>query len=184
VSVGGNTVLFEEGNRPSYLGHLNNFWQLSPSTFFELGATAVYGDNPDENLKTWLYGVDARLKWTPPGRELYRSFTLQGEWFGARKRREDLGGVRSGWYVDADVQPGRQWHVGARYDRVEPLEPFASDPVWAIVPRVTWRQSEWVYIRAEWQHFGGAVEATGEDTTDRFLVQVVWAMGPHKHESY
>ena len=45
---------------------------------------------------------------------------------------------------------------------------------------VTWWQSEFVYLRL--QAFRNDLESTGP--VDNLTLQVVWALGPHKHETY
>src|SRR5712691_2137956 len=42
--------LFGSSGRPTYLIHLLNFWQLTRSTYAQLGGTALYGTNPDSSL--------------------------------------------------------------------------------------------------------------------------------------
>ncbi|HVH08724.1 MAG TPA: hypothetical protein VM736_02920, partial [Gemmatimonadales bacterium] len=42
--------LFGGSGRPTYLVHLLNFWQLTPSTYVQLGGTGLYGTNPDSSL--------------------------------------------------------------------------------------------------------------------------------------
>ncbi|MEE8486697.1 MAG: hypothetical protein V3S56_00915 [Gemmatimonadota bacterium] len=184
VTVGGNEILFDGGNRPSFLGHLNNFWQLGSASFFQLGLTGLYGQNPDEDLVSRVFGADARFTWRPPGRELYRSFTLRGEVYGARQHVDGIGDTRWGWYLGAEYQLGRSWFAGARYDRVEPLDGPTDSHDWQFVPSLSWYESEWVHLRAEWQHLSSAIDDGSRNASDLFLVQVVWAVGPHKHESY
>lgn len=184
ATVGGNEVMFEESNRASFLGHLNNFWQISPSTFLQVGVTGLYGENPDSSLVSRVGGADVRFTWRPPGRELYRSFTLRGEVYGAQQKVAGIGQTRWGGYVGAEYQLGRSWLAGARFDWVEPLDGPDGTHDWQLVPSVSWWQSEWVHLRAEWRHLSRAVEAAPRDTSDQFVVQVVWAVGPHKHESY
>ena len=50
-----------------------------------------------------------------------------------------------------------------------------------LVPYLTWWQSEFVRIRAELQRLE---EDLHEGADHRFLLQVTWAAGPHKHETY
>ena len=184
VTVAANEVMFDGGNRPSFLGHLNNFWQLSSASFVQIGFTGLYGQNPDESLVSGVVGADARFSWRPPGRELYQSFTLAGEVYAASKRVNGTGDTRWGWYLGAQYQFGRSWFVGARYDWVEPLDRPADPNDWQFVPSLSWYQSEWVHLRAEWRHLSSALDDGTRDASDLFLVQVVWAVGPHKHESY
>jgi hypothetical protein len=181
--LGTNDVLFENGNRVSLLGHLNNFWQINRSTYMQLGMTALYGENPDSSLATGVAGIDLRLTWRPPEKALYRSFTLRGEAFGVRKRIAGTGDTRFGGYIGATYQASRRIHLGGRFDYVELLA-IPDESEWAIVPQVTWWQSEWVFLRAEWQHTSLPTLDNGRETTDRFVIQVVWSIGPHKHWNY
>ena len=73
----------------------------------------------------------------------------------------------------------RRWVVGGRYDWVEaPRGP--SDTEWRLTPSITWWQSEFVYLRLEGEHRHTDLEGTRNLLT----LQAVWAMGPHKHETY
>ncbi len=183
ATVGSNEVIFAEGNRPSFLFHINNFWQLNPATYFQLGGTALWGRNPGEDLEASVYGADARVTWRPEGRSLYRSFTLRGEAFGARQAFGGEGNRRWGGYLSGTFQRSMRTYLGARIDWVEPLE-GPRDPFWAIVPNITVWQSEWVFLRAEWQHLS-VPSLEGDRTRENlFAFQVVWSLGPHKHETY
>jgi hypothetical protein len=181
VTLGNNEGLFDGGNRPAYLVHLNNFWQLSRSTYAQVGVTGVYGTNPDTALKTTLGGVDARLTWRPPARALYREWTLRGELFALRKERSGTGETRLGGYVGTTYKLGQRWIAGARYDYAEaPEGPNAI--VRQVVPSLTWWQSEWVFLRAEYtrRFTDGGLGLP----KNQLIVQAVWAIGPHKHETY
>src|SRR3989441_10792071 len=68
--------LFGNAGRPTYLVHLLNFWQLSRSTYAQLGGTALYGTDPDSSLRTKVGGLEFRLTWRPPAEALYREWTL------------------------------------------------------------------------------------------------------------
>jgi len=179
VAVGNNDGLFDGGNRLSYLAHLNNFWQLSPATFFQVGGTALYGENPDVGLYTTTVGTDWRFTWRPPERALYREFTIRGEAIAVKRAGPVSDGWRWGGFVGAQYRLGRRWIAGLRYDYVqEPEGPIT--PTWALVPSLTYWQSEWVYARVEFQHLEGrAIERTRS-----LLLQIVWSFGPHKHETY
>ena len=179
VTAGSNDVLFEGGNRPAYLLHVNNFWQLSRSTYMQIGATGVYGTNPDTALKTTMGGVDFRFTWRPPAQALYRDWTLRGEVFGLKKERAGAGDTRLGGYVGTTYRLGQRWIAGVRYDYVETPE-GPNEITHQIVPTLTWWQSEWVFLRAE---FTRRLSPVGADR-NRLLVQAVWAIGPHKHETY
>ncbi|MFQ5704571.1 MAG: hypothetical protein ACE5HT_11175 [Gemmatimonadales bacterium] len=181
VTLADNEALFDDGRRLSYMGHLNNFWQLSRSTYLQVGGTALYGRNPDSNIATRVLGTDFRVTWRPPEKALYRSATVRGELYAARKRVSDVGSARYGGYLGTDYQAGRRFYFGGRFDYVEPLE--SPGHIWGLAPHITWWQSEWVYLRAEWKHLSRP-DLLGRTDNDRFVFQIVWAMGPHKHESY
>ena len=70
--------------------------------------------------------------------------------------------------------------LGLRLDGVEnPDDPdlFA----WSVVPYVTWWQSEYVRLRGELRHTQDDALA---DPVNEVLLQLTWAAGPHKHETY
>jgi hypothetical protein len=182
VTLANNETLFGGGRRLSVLGHVNNFWQLTRATYLQLGATALYGENPDSALATRVLGGDVRLTWRPPERALYRSFTVRGEAFAVRRRVAGQGRTRFGGYVGAEVQLSRQAQVGARFDRVERLDGLARVSQGSLY--LTWWQSEWVFLRTEWQHATSPGSGTVGGDTDRIVLQVVWSIGPHKHEVY
>ncbi len=183
ATLANNEVLYDGGRRLAGLGHLNIFWQLSPALFFQLGGTVLGGANPDSSLTSTVFGGDFRLTWRPPARALYHSFTLRGE--GYVNRRSVAAGTTSysGAYVDALYQLSRRLTAGARFDYVEPLA-APGEHTWAVVPTLQWWQSEWVYLRLEWQHQRDALGGGAFGNRDKILIQTVWAIGPHKHETY
>lgn len=183
VTQGSDEVLFDSGNRVSYLGHINNFWQVNESTYFQIGATGVWGENPDVELESTVLAGDFRVSWVPPGRSLHRSFTLRGEIFAVDQTIAGEGDTRLGGYVSMVTKMGQRWNTGGRVDWVEPLL-GPDDPIWAIVPQITYWQSEWVYLRGE-VGFESIPQLNGDrETQTRFGIQVVWSLGPHKHETY
>ena len=178
VTVGSNEGLFDDGTAPAFLGHLNTFWQLTPAVYAQAGATFVRGTNPDVNLETTLWGADFRLTWRPPARALYREWTLRGELYSLRKETSGVGDARLGAYVGTTYKLGRRWIAGVRADYVE-APTGAPDITRQIIPSLTWWQSEWVFLRAEWRHLRAAGAGTNQ-----LALQAVWSIGPHKHETY
>ena len=49
-----------------------------------------------------------------------------------------------------------------------------------LIPSLTLWESEWVYLRAQYT-YARTVDAR---TTNQIALQAVWAVGPHKHETY
>ena len=178
VTRGDNEGLFEGGDRPAILIHLNNFWQLGRATYMQIGASGVYGTNPDTGLTTRLNALDFRFTWRPPARAKYREWTVRGELFALEKERAGAGEVRYGWYIGTTYKLSQRWVGGVRYDYVEaPEGPFAV--VRGVSPSLTFWQSEWVKLHAEWQYLREAGVAR-----NRIALQAVWAIGPHKHELF
>src|SRR5216684_588023 len=170
--------LFGGSARPTYLVHLLNFWQLTRSTYTQLGGTALYGTNPDSSLRTKVGGIDFRFTWRPPAEALYREWTLRGELYALRKEYAGAGTTRLGWYAGTTYKLGQRWIAGARYDYVE--DPFSGVITRQVIPSLTLWQSEWVELRAQYTW----AKTAALNTTNQFALQAVWAIGPHKHETY
>lgn len=183
VTQGSNPILFDSGNRLSYLGHINNFWQVSEATYFQFGATALWGENPDKELESRVLAGDFRVSWVPPGRALHRSFTLRAEVFGVEQTVAGEGDLRLGGYLSMVAKVNQRWNMGGRLDWVEPLVE-SEKSIWAIVPQITYWQSEWVFLRGEAGVEFLPLPSGDRDTRARFGLQVVWSLGPHKHETY
>jgi hypothetical protein len=175
---GSDAELFGGGGRPTFLGHVLNFWQLGGSTYMQLGATALYGTNPDSALRTTVGGLDFRLTWRPPLRALYHEWTLRAELLALKKEVGGSGATRVGGYVSTTYKLNQRFIAGARYDYVE--SPDFGGITRQIVPSLTLWQSEWVFLRAQyqWQKVASAT------ATHQLALQAVWAIGPHKHETY
>jgi hypothetical protein len=170
--------LFGGGGRPSYLAHLLNFWQLNRSTYMQIGGSALYGTNPDSALRTRVGGLDFRMTWRPPAAALYREWTLRSEVLAFRKQTAGIGPTRLGGYVSTTYKLGQRWIAGVRYDYVE--SPEFGEITRQLIPSLTLWQSEWVFLRGQyrWEKVANAT------ATSQIALQAVWAIGPHKHETY
>lgn len=171
--------LYAGGRQPTALFRLQNFWQLNRSTYTQLGFTATGGNNDDVDLRSRLLGLDFRLTYRPPEAGTRREITLRAE--GYRLHATDLGTTtnRYGTFVDLNAKLTRRWVLGTRYDWVEAPR-GAADTEWRITPSITWWESEFVFLRLEGEHR----HADLEGTHNMLSLQAVWAMGPHKHETY
>ncbi len=177
-----NEVLFGEAHTLSYLGHMNAFWQLSPSTDLELGLSALFGDyqDVDGRYDNRLFGVEMAFNWAPPQQSLYRGIVVRGGVM--LSDPEAVRGLRgeSAWGIWslAEIKLSQQWVAGGRYDWVEnPEDP--SESAWLASPTLTYWQSEYVRLRAEYDILGNPGK-----TTRQFTLRITFAMGPHKHETY
>src|SRR3989442_370396 len=170
--------LFGGAGRPTYLAHLLNFWQLSRSSYVQVGRTALYGTDPDSSLRTKVGGLEFRLTWRPPAEALYREWTLRAELFALKKEYAGAGPTRLGGYASSTYKLGQRWIAGLRYDYVE--APGSGVITRQLVPALTLWESEWVMLRAQYR-WEKVAAASG---THQVAFQAVWAIGPHKHEIY
>jgi hypothetical protein len=181
-----NEALFGESGRPSVLGHLNAFWILSSSMDLDLGLTWVNGSFEDETtlIDRKLLGAEMALTWRPPARARYRGVTWRGGVMVLDGLAPESSAVTAdralGVWGAIETRIAESWLVGARADRTEsPVDP--DETAWLVSPTLTWWQSEYVRLRLEYDLLGRSASAT---TEGRVLLQVSFAMGPHKHESY
>ena len=172
-----DSELFGNSGRPTYLVHLLNFWQLGHATYMQIGGTALYGTDPDSALRTKVGGVEFRLTWRPPLRAMYHELTVRGELLAIQKEVAGVGATRLGDYLSFTYKLNQRFILGARYDYVESPD---SGIIRAIVPSLTMWQSEWVFLRAQYQ-WRRVTNATADH---QLALQAVWAIGPHKHETY
>jgi hypothetical protein len=192
VSIGGGThevtlqattsesdPLYAGGRQPTFLGRLQNFWQLSRATYAQVGFTATGGNNSDASLRSRLVGLDFRLTYRPPEAATRRDITFRAE--GYRLHASELDAItnRYGLFLDLQARTSRRWILGARYDWVEAPRGL-EDTEWRITPAITWWQSEFVYLRLQGEHRHSET-AGGQNLVS---LQAVWSMGPHKHETY
>src|SRR3989475_3177428 len=170
--------LFGGAGRPTYLAHLLNFWQLGRSSYVQVGGTALYGTDPDSSLRTTVGGLEFRFTWRPPQRALYREWTVRGELYALRHELAGTGPTRLRGYVSTTYKLGQRWIAGLRYHYVE--QPDGSRVVRQLIPSLTLWESEWVYLRAQYTYARTGSAAT----SNQIALQAVWAVGPHKHETY
>jgi hypothetical protein len=170
--------LFAEGRQPTVLGRLQNFWQLSRSTYLQLGVTGLAGNNSDAELRSRLLGADLRFTYRPPNEATRRDLTLRLEGYRLHATEQDEVTDRYGGFADVQFRASRRWVLGTRVDYVEaPRGTYADE--WEIAPTITWWQSEFVYLRLQ----GERNRSLGL-SRNTLSLQVVWAMGPHKHETF
>ena len=188
-----NEVLFGESARASVLGHLNAFYQLSRSTDLDLGLSWLNGsfEKEDAFLDRNLYGLETAFTWRPPQSGGYRGLVVRA---GAMmldglpphehdEEPAEEGTERdraSGFWSLAELRLSERWYVGGRFDWTEsPDDPEMT--AWLVSPTVSWWQSEFVRIRLEYDLLRRSVL---DEEDGRLWLQVTFAMGPHKHETY
>jgi len=179
---------------PSVLGHFKNYWDLTSNTYLELGFTGMIGKNNlkgydtnnklilDDTRITTLGGVDLTLFWQPANQALYKSFLWRTELYYANKELLNSRIKTWGGYSYIEYKFAEQWQVGTRFDYTQPFEINNSSRYsYQIVPYITWWQSHWVRMRLQYNYLNGT-DIT--DPVSTLRLQMVWAVGPHKHDRY
>jgi len=185
---------------PSVLLRLKSYYDLTESTYLEVGLTGMVGWNNKRGVKdeatgeltdeawreTWLWGADWTLMWEPVNQAKYRNLVLRGELYGVRGAPDPGGGEDKvqtlGLYQYIQAKVSQSFELGARFDWAMP---FAVDNsgrhTFGLQPYVTWWQSPWVRARLLYAWTTGD-ELSMDD--HRLLLQITFAAGPHKHERY
>lgn len=170
--------LFDGGTEIAWLSRLQSFFDLGASGFFQVGVNGLVGENDEVGLDSRLFSVDLFYRWTPAGRSLYRDLGLKAEWYFAEQDFPGDDRSGNGGYVQANYRFDRRWVAGLRADYVDS---FGDAPkVFQLVPAVTWWQSEWVRLRLQYN----LLKPEEREASHTFLLQTVWSVGPHKHETY
>jgi hypothetical protein len=189
VTATSSEHLFGEADGVTVLGHVNGFWQLTPAVDLDLGASWVGSRYEDEaqDFSRNLYGLEMSLTWAPPEASRYRGLNVRGGVMlldGLVAPEVPDPGVEPatsavGFWSMAELRFSRSWRAGGRFEWAEdPAGPDES--AWLAGPTLTWWQSEFVRVRAEYDLVGHS----RLDDRGRFYLQITFAMGPHKHESY
>jgi len=161
------------------LGRLKTFWQLTRSSYIQAGFTALGANDAEQSRSNRVYGADLRFTFRPPRSGARRDLTLRAEGYRFRSSQDGDITNRYGFFAGAAFRVDRRWVLGARYDWAESPR-GVTDARWAVTPTVTWWQSESVYLRLEARHENG----DQMDSRSQIGLQIVWALGPHKHETY
>jgi hypothetical protein len=169
---------------PAALARLRNYWDLSESTYFELGLSGMWGTNnaTGETWRdTWVGGLDLNFAWAPAQQLRYRGLAWRSEIYLVEKELPRARLQAIGGYSYLDLRLSDSWVIGLRGDLTQPFELDNKGRWdWGFSPYVTWSQSEWVKLRLQGTHLR---HAGGEDETV-LMLQAVMAAGPHKHDKY
>jgi hypothetical protein len=161
------------------LGKLKNYWDLGAATYLEWGLSGASG-RAGGGFGSEVLGSDLTVHWQPPSRAKYREITWRSE--ALRSKRDDPSGLaHEAWggysYIEGLVR--ENLYLGLRYDQVEdPLLPELQTSGW--FPYLSWWQSEYARSRAQY----GLTQGPDGDNDDELTLQITWAAGPHKHETY
>ncbi len=193
ITNGQNKQLFAGStfSFPSVLAHLKNYYDINRNTYLELGLTGMYGKNkvyvsnllPEFESRTILGGADLSLSWEPVNQSLYHSFVWRSELYYANKEISQSSKITAlGGYSYLEYRFNEWWQAGFRFDYTQPFEQNNSDKeMHQFVPYITWWQSHWVRLRLQYNYLDGNVY---DKPTGTLRLQMVFAVGPHKHDRY
>lgn len=211
VVDGDNELLFagEHYSVPAAMLHLKNYYDLSGSTYLELGLTGMFGFNNKRGFtgedndggalsdepwrRTLLGGADLTLYWSPLQEAKYSSFTWRSELYYASKELPEGSAehFRRSWGVYSYIQHqlSARWFWGVRWDTALPTERESDRAAWDVVPYLTFWQSEFVYFRLELSRgeripYPAPEGGLPHRVDNRVVLQIDFAAGPHKHEKY
>ncbi|HMV45156.1 MAG TPA: hypothetical protein PKD50_21690, partial [Leptospiraceae bacterium] len=150
-------------NNPMFYAHLKNFYYFGNNWGSQFGFTGIRYE-PDQNTRTVRsqYGIDIVVKWN---RSFLRSFMFMAEFwlretefpYERLKNNKPEMDRQLGYYAFVDYQYHQQWHVGFRYDyfSVSSLRDKygyrAPNAEIAYTPQITFKPSEFSYIRASFE---------------------------------
>jgi|GEM_PF-852569 len=187
--------------RPAWLAYINNYYDLSDSTFLEFGASTLWGlAEREPRLRHRIWNAFIRFNWTPPERAKYRGLDVWVEVFRNQLEVQPISPLedavedahpilpappewRSRWggFGFVEYRLNQRWLVGLRADYVERMDEDGTR-AWGLSPVLTFWQSEWVRLRLQYSYLRTGLP--DRPTEHRVLFLLTWAAGPHKHENY
>jgi Skp family chaperone for outer membrane proteins len=182
-------------NDPAVMLRWAPFFDLGPSSYFEFGLSGMVGPNGEtETSDTTLGSIDFNFVWEPVDRAKYRGVELRGQYIHSDYEAETETFRTDSFFTYLSWKFARRWIVGVRYDdagvpnphvlpQYDELDEDPREVAWS--PYLTFWQSEFVRLRAQYQRVSRDFEwEWGPESDNRVYLQVTFAAGPHKHESY
>lgn len=172
-----------------YLGQFKNYYDINQNSYFEIRLSGVTGINPSAgDNRSYVGSLGLTYKWVPMGREKYRTLDWRTEIFYSY-RNEIPGTIKSkGFYSSIQNKLNARFWISARIGYSE-LPYDNNQHEWDYTVNLDFWQSEFVFTRLQYQYNRRfrdmALVPIGPLPDDHsLLLQVCWAMGPHKHEAY
>ncbi|MBK9731499.1 MAG: hypothetical protein IPO83_09445 [Chitinophagaceae bacterium] len=167
------------GNQFVYLGHLKNFWDLTPNATLEFGISAVTGPN-DSSGTTNIAAADLTYKWKPVQLNTYHSLTWQTEFFYSNANFSENNKVNSfGLYSFITYQLAKRWMTTLRYDYSQ--QPYSSkETEQAASLTFEWYATEFQKIGLE----GKVTDPGDRDTFFEGWLRWIFIIGSHGAHQY
>lgn len=172
-----------------YSGHINNYYDLSESSYFEYTLSEITGRNDTSGIYcSYISSLGIHYKWIPPSRSKYRTFDWKTEvYYGIMEN--PAGTIFSkGFYSSFQNKLNARCWIGGRIGYSElPYDNKQSE--WDYALCFDFWQSEFAFYRLQYQYnnrdINNMMGMLGEyPSVHSIVLQISWAMGPHKHEAY
>lgn len=189
VLSNGNEADFAGGSNANglmYVTHLKDFLELSKTSTVELGGSFATGTNGTGNSGdpvTNVEGLDLTYKWRPENKGLYQSVTWMNELLFNQKDQPSGNTVDAkGWYSSLEYQFNLRWSVFGRYDYTE-YPDSSSLHENSFSTGLTFRQSEFMYWRLQFEHTTGR-NFSGDVDRNQIFLQADFLIGLHPAHTY
>jgi hypothetical protein len=167
-----------------------NYFDLSASTYLEARISGAAGrnDHPGGSFNSWVGSAGIALKWAPVGREKYRTIDWKSEFLYSQQEYQGGNHQSIGFYSSLQCKLNMRLWLSGRVGYSEiPYDP--SQHEWDYTLAFDFWQSEFVSTRFQYQYnkrdIWARKDIAGPFPSDHSLIiQIIWAMGPHKHEAY
>jgi len=176
----------ERGDNLIFVSHLKNYYDLSKSTYFEMGFSAALGKSADhegaynaEKYNSLVGGADLTLSWFPPERAKYRSLEWRSEILYSKRETPDEDVYSWGAFTSLEYRLSVSFLTSVRLDYSQ--LPWNNDlEEKGIAATLDFWQSEFVRVRLQYSY----IDRNFAEGDSQIIFQTSWALGPHKHEKY
>jgi len=173
-----------------FSGQFLNYYDITASSYLEIRLSGAAGrnDNPAGMHNSYVGSGGIAYKWAPIGREKYRTVEWKTEFLFSQQEYNAGKHQSMGFYSSIQNKLGARFWLSGRVGYSElPYDP--SQYEWDYTLVLDFWQSEFVFTRFQYQYNDRTISARKDvigpfPKEHTFLIQVVWAMGPHKHEAY
>lgn len=166
-------------NHLLYLGHLKNFFDLTPASTLEVGFSGLYGPNNVDGRTTTIGAVDLTYKWKPLRENRRKGLEAMAEAL-VSNRETPAGDITSrAMFGYVRYQFARRWSIGGRFDYSEfPENNTLNEKAYAAI--LNFFATEFQKIELQFQH---GIPAQS-DPFNRVLLRAVFVIGAHGAHKY
>lgn len=167
-------------SRPTYLGRVRTYRDLSEDKNLEIGTSYAFGQTDvgaDDALELHkqLFGMDATFRYRPLRRAIYQRLNLRTELIWSRQQLPgSLETTAFGLYALGEYQFARRWYVGGRLDRSgRALDGTRIDRGGSLF--VTFWPTEFSQVRTQFRRTSFAEDVSANE----LLFQLNFSIGTH-----